>query len=85
MPGISEASLFVDIYTSGEIFQRMQSLDERIPLRWILPGKPDAGFIGTEEASQRRVWVRPKNSTNTRIPAGGHLMVQEAPKELCKS
>lgn len=43
MPGIQEAIVFAATKTQGEVYQRMQDLDERIELRWIVPGKPGAG------------------------------------------
>lgn len=43
MPGIQEGIVFSETHTEFEVFQRLPSLKERIPLRWIVPGKPGAG------------------------------------------
>ncbi|KAG6877793.1 hypothetical protein C0993_003887 [Termitomyces sp. T159_Od127] len=42
MPGIQEAIVFSEEHTELEVFQQLPTLDERIELRWIVPGKPDA-------------------------------------------
>ncbi|KAF8902571.1 hypothetical protein CPB84DRAFT_1775707 [Gymnopilus junonius] len=84
MPGVQEAAVFSEIHTEIEAFGRLSRLDERIALRWIMPGKPGARSIGLPETVPRRVWVRPANSSNTRILGGGHLIPQEAPRELAE-
>jgi hypothetical protein len=38
MPGIHEAVVFSETHTECEVYQRLQELDERIELRWIMPG-----------------------------------------------
>ncbi|KAG5351233.1 hypothetical protein C0989_007351 [Termitomyces sp. Mn162] len=43
MPGMQEAIIFSETHTGLEVFQRLPTLDERIELRWIVPGKPSAG------------------------------------------
>jgi hypothetical protein len=43
MPGVQEAIVFAATLTQHEVYQRMQYLDERIELRWVIPGKPGAG------------------------------------------
>ena len=43
MPGIQEAVVFVDGHTRCEVYHRLPELDERIELRWIMPGSPEAG------------------------------------------
>ena len=74
MPGILEAVNFSHIVTSYEVFERLVDLDERIALRWIIPGKPGAAELGLPGSTKYRVWVRPKNSTNVKILGGGHLV-----------
>ena len=56
--------------TAEETFERLQTLDERITLRWILPSKIDVGGSGD---TKRRAWVRTKNASNVKIEAG-HLV-----------
>jgi len=84
MPGIQEAIVFAATLTQFEVYQRMKDLDERIELRWIVPGKPGAGDLGAPGSTQLRVWTRPKNSSNVRIPNAGHLIPQQAPQELAQ-
>ena len=74
MPGILEAVNFSHVVTSYEVFERLVDLDERIALRWIIPGKPGAAELGLPGSTKYRVWVRPKNSTNVKILGGGHLV-----------
>ncbi|KAG6877792.1 hypothetical protein C0993_003886 [Termitomyces sp. T159_Od127] len=42
MPGMQEAIIFSEMHTRFEVFQQLPTLDERIELRWIVPGKPGA-------------------------------------------
>ena len=74
MPGILEAVVFSHLVTPFEVYERLVDLDERIVLRWIIPGKPGASEIGPPGSTRYRVWIRPKNSTNVKILGGGHLV-----------
>ena len=74
MPGILEAVNFSHLVTRFEVYQRLVDLDERIVLRWLMPGKPGADELGPPGSTKYRVWVRPKNSSNTRVLGGGHLV-----------
>ena len=74
MPGILEAVNFSHLVTRFEVYQRLVDLDERIVLRWLMPGKPGADELGPPGSTKYRVWVRPKNSSNKRILGGGHLV-----------
>lgn len=82
MPGIIEAVVFADFEPSFEVYERLVDLDERIVMRWVMPGKPGAPELGGPGTTKYRVWVRPKNSSNVKILGGGHLIPQEAPQEL---
>lgn len=42
MPGIHEAMVFSETHTECEVYQRLPELDERIELRWIMPGHAEA-------------------------------------------
>ena len=57
-----------------EAFACLRDLDERIRLHWIIPAGKNAPEFGPPGAQQERVWVRPKNSSNTRISQAGHLV-----------
>lgn len=39
MPGIQEAQVFTESVTTYEAFERLDSLDPNIELRWIMPGR----------------------------------------------
>jgi hypothetical protein len=73
---IQEAVVFTyDHLTQRETFQRMTELDESIPLRWVVPGRPGhLDSVGGPGDTARRVWVRPRNSTNVKIKGAGHLV-----------
>ena len=73
MPGIVEAVVFSHLITRFEVYERLVNLDERIVLRWLIPGKPGAEELGPD-STKYHVWVRPKNSTNVKILGGGHLV-----------
>ena len=76
MPGILEAVVFSHLVTPFEVYERMVDLDERIVLRWLVPGKSGLSVmeIGPFGSIRYRVWVRPKNSTNLMISSAGHLV-----------
>lgn len=40
MPGIQEAILFSQSHTAFDVWQRLPDVDERIEIRWVVPGKP---------------------------------------------
>lgn len=44
MSAIQEAICFDDIKTSEEVWEMIEGLDERIELRWVIPGKDGAGI-----------------------------------------
>lgn len=82
MSGIHEAIVFSETHTEFEVYDRLPVLDERIKLRWVVPGKEGAPEFGPPGSTCRRVWVRPANSTNVMIEGAGHLIPQEKPKLL---
>jgi len=82
MSGMQEAVCFTEVHTGYEVFDRLPQLDERVSLRWVMPGKPGAPELGGPGSNQRKVWTRLANSSNVKIQGGGHLIPQEAPHEL---
>lgn len=42
MSGIQEAILFTELHTQFEVYHRLPNLDERIEIRWIMPGRAEA-------------------------------------------
>ncbi|KAG2126603.1 Alpha/beta hydrolase family-domain-containing protein [Suillus clintonianus] len=84
MSGLHEALATVDRIAPNEAWELLEKVDERIELRWIVPGKAeDKGVMG-EEATRVRVWRRPANSSNVVIHSAGHLIAQESPEELAQ-
>ncbi|KAF8632402.1 hypothetical protein AX17_004843 [Amanita inopinata Kibby_2008] len=81
MSGLQEAVVFVEVHTENEVYHQMPGLDEKIGLRWVMPG-PHAPQFGPPGSGVERVWLRPKNASNVIIPKADHLIAQEAPKEL---
>ncbi|KAG1819245.1 uncharacterized protein BJ212DRAFT_80849 [Suillus subaureus] len=87
---LHEALVFVDHIGSNEAWELLEKVDERIELRWIVPGKPedkgcvtpshklystDVCFrIAGEKATRVRVWRRPVNSSNVVFHSAGHLV-----------
>ncbi|KAJ7087807.1 Alpha/beta hydrolase family-domain-containing protein [Mycena epipterygia] len=84
MPPLQEALVFAGTGTSAPPWVMLPRLEERVALRWVVPGPPDADEIGGRGATQERVWRRPKNASNVRIEGAGHLIVQEAPREMAR-
>ncbi|KAG0704156.1 hypothetical protein DFH29DRAFT_873941 [Suillus ampliporus] len=82
MSALHEALVFSDHLGSNETWEVLEKVDERIELRWVVPGKPgDKGIMG-EQATRVRVWRRPANSSNVVIHSAGHLIPHESPEEL---
>ena len=82
MSGVQEAVVFSECHTENEVFARLGALDPRIPLRWVMPGRPGAHAVGPPNTVHTRVWVRRANATNVRIAGGGHL-VGVSPGHIC--
>lgn len=40
MPGLQEAIVFAATLAQYETYQRLSDLDERVELRWVVPGRP---------------------------------------------
>ncbi|KZT67778.1 hypothetical protein DAEQUDRAFT_728775 [Daedalea quercina L-15889] len=78
-PPVQEALGFADVLTMYETWDLLDELDERVELRFVVPGKQRRREDGIREMT---VWRRPKNSSNVVIPSAGHLIVQETPREL---
>ncbi|GAB1520382.1 hypothetical protein RhiTH_003457 [Rhizoctonia solani] len=64
-----------------EVWEMLPTLDERIPLRWIMDST-SAHATGGPDLTRHTVWRRPSNSSNTQIKGAGHLIPQEAPEAL---
>ncbi|KAJ7775117.1 Alpha/beta hydrolase family-domain-containing protein [Mycena metata] len=84
MPPLQEGLAFQGTASGAPVWDMLPTLEERIPLRWVLPGKAGESEIGEAGSTQERVWRRPANSSNVRIPTAGHLIVQQAPREMAR-
>jgi len=80
-PGIQEALSFAETLTSFETWDRFDTLDERIELRWLLPKKMPLPELKVRE---QLVWRRPANSSNMIVSEAGHLISQETPGILAQ-
>ncbi|KAF7294783.1 AB hydrolase-1 domain-containing protein [Mycena indigotica] len=74
MPALQEALNFEATSTSGAVWDLIPTIDPRIPLRWVVPGRPGEPEIGGPNSTQERVWLRPENASNVRISQAGHLV-----------
>ncbi|KAL1746358.1 Alpha/beta hydrolase family-domain-containing protein [Schizophyllum fasciatum] len=83
MTPLDEALMFADARTSPEVYERVPSLREDVEIRWVIPG-PGERELGSSEETRRRVWLRPRNSSNVRIEGAGHLIPQEQPERLAR-
>ncbi|KAJ7085832.1 alpha/beta-hydrolase [Mycena belliarum] len=82
MPSLQEALVFAGTNTSAPVWDMLPALEARVPLRFVVPGREGAPEIGEPGQTRERVWRRPANTTNVRLPGAGHLIVQEAPREM---
>ncbi|KZT67779.1 hypothetical protein DAEQUDRAFT_728778 [Daedalea quercina L-15889] len=81
MPGVQEAMTYTDMLTMYETWDLMDTLDERVEIRWILAGKVGKGEQWFRETTS---WRRPVNCSNVVFTQASHLIVMEAPEELGK-
>ncbi|KAG1819104.1 Alpha/beta hydrolase family-domain-containing protein [Suillus subaureus] len=81
-PPVHEALLTANPRVRCETWELMETLDEKIELLWILPGKPSEDVSMLAELRKQRAWRRPANSSNIVFKSSGHLIPQESPEEL---
>ncbi|KAL0946123.1 hypothetical protein HGRIS_012388 [Hohenbuehelia grisea] len=85
MPGLQEALTYLESIATYEVWEGLKDIDERIPLHWIMPGKPTGPKdFGGPRFHRERVWRRENNSSNVVIKAAGHLLPQEQPEQCAK-
>ncbi|KAJ7172250.1 hypothetical protein C8R46DRAFT_1216104 [Mycena filopes] len=82
MPPLQEGLAFEATVSGAPVWDMIPTVEERIPLRWVVPGKAGEPEIGEPGATRERVWRRPANSSNVRIESAGHLVVQQSPREM---
>ncbi|KAG1789198.1 Alpha/Beta hydrolase protein [Suillus plorans] len=81
---VHEALILANPRVSLETWELMETLDEKIELLWILPGKPSQDVSMLVEDRKQRAWRRPANSSNIIFKSSSHLIPQEAPEELAQ-
>ncbi|KAH7337714.1 Alpha/beta hydrolase family-domain-containing protein [Rhizoctonia solani] len=80
--GFQEAVTFTEsARLHSEVWELLPTLDERIPMRWIMDST-HAWSTGGPKMTQHTVWRRPVNTTNVKIKGAGHLVPHEAPEAL---
>ncbi|KAG8995007.1 hypothetical protein FRB94_009510 [Tulasnella sp. JGI-2019a] len=83
MPGLLEGISFAERGLVSDMWTLLDTIDERIPLRWVMSGEPPI-VTGPEELTAHTLWRRSKNASNIRIQGASHLIVQEAPNALAE-
>ncbi|KAB5595487.1 Argonaute-like protein [Ceratobasidium theobromae] len=83
-PVYHEATTFSEsARLSCEVWELLPTLDESIPLKWIMDST-DAMVTGGKDITPHTVWRRPANSCNVAIEGTGHLIPQQAPEALAR-
>ncbi|KAL4250991.1 AB hydrolase superfamily protein [Abortiporus biennis] len=77
MPGIQEAQVFSETQTTFEGFQLVSQVDEKVELRFIMPGRQP---LESWEDSHELVCQRAANTSNIRIDSSAHLIPHEFPQ-----
>ncbi|KZP28275.1 alpha/beta-hydrolase [Athelia psychrophila] len=77
-----EAAVFAESYLPCEAYERLDGLDARVEMLWVVPGEGEDPGLDGLEGLRARVWRRPVNTTNVRVAGVGHLILQEKPEEL---
>lgn len=93
-----ESVCFSDVLTMYETWDLLDQLDQRIELRFVMAGKHRTRYVYNklhhnqpmcpyreDGIREMTVWRRPVNASNVIISGAGHLIVQEAPRELGKA
>ncbi|KAI9463967.1 Alpha/Beta hydrolase protein [Lactarius psammicola] len=78
-----EAVVFADGTRCLEAWSALPHIDERIPVKWLVP-PAETSVMGSYEMMQKIVWGRPENASNSLISTATHLMVQDSPREVAQ-
>lgn len=78
-----EAAVFADGTRPIEALSALPHVDERIPVKWLVPSS-EASVLGDYETMQEIIWSRPENTSNSLISTATHLMVQDSPREVAQ-
>lgn len=71
---LQDAMLYAGGSAAVECFDSLSKLDDSVRLHWIMAGAKHAPRFGPPEAPHERVWIRPRNASNTIILKAGHLV-----------
>jgi len=80
---LQEAAVFADGTTATEALSALPHIDERIPMKWLVPPS-EASVLGSYETMQEIIWSRPENTSKSLISTAMHLMVQDSPREVAQ-
>ncbi|KAH9053618.1 Alpha/Beta hydrolase protein [Lactarius vividus] len=80
---IQEAAVFADGIRGIEAWSTLPYIDERIPVKWLVP-PGGMSALGSYEMMQETIWSRPENTSNSLISTATHLMVQDSPQEVAQ-
>lgn len=70
---IQEAAVFADGTRCNEAWSAIPHIDERIPVKWLVP-PGGVSVLGSYELMQETLWSRPENTSNSLIPTAAHLV-----------
>ncbi|KAJ7286075.1 hypothetical protein C8J57DRAFT_656895 [Mycena rebaudengoi] len=56
---------------AAEVWGRLPALEERVELCFVVPGREGAPELGEPGSTAERVWRRPENASNVRVPKCG--------------
>ena len=65
--------VFADGTRSKEAWSALPQVDNRIPIKWLVPSY-EGSVLQSYELVQEAVWRRPENATNTVISKAAHLV-----------
>ncbi|KAK1227540.1 hypothetical protein PQX77_009447 [Marasmius sp. AFHP31] len=86
MSPLLEAIAFADTWTGAEEawvrLWRGELSAKDVGMRWAVPGTGQKELALYPWTTRERVWLRPENADNVRIPGAGHLVPHEKPNEL---
>ncbi|KAH8986942.1 alpha beta-hydrolase [Lactarius hatsudake] len=80
---LQEAAVFADGTRCIEAWSTLPYIDERIPVKWLVP-PGETSVMRSYEVVQEAVWSRPENASNSLISTATHLMVQDSPREVAR-
>jgi len=70
---VQEAAVYADMARRNDAWSALPQIDNRIPMKWILPSY-ETSIVQSYELAQEAVWRRPENATNAVISTGTHLV-----------